>query len=322
MDSFIYSLNATVPVFLLMIVGGLLKKKGMLTDEFVSVANKFVFHIALPCKLLLDLSAVDIVHNFDVRYIGFCFIVTLISILTIWFLARKTLKDPTETGAFVQAAYRSSAAILGVAFIENIYGNSGMAPLMMIGSVPLYNIFAVVVLTFENPENHGEGKEKITKAVKGVLTNPIILAIFAGIMLSLLNIQFPAMVDKTINNLGIMASPLALIAIGAGFEGRKALAKIKPTVAAALIKLVILEAIFLPMAVALGFRDQKLLALIIMLGSPTTPSAYIMAKNMGGDDVLTSSVVVLTTMLSAITLTFWIFLMRYMGLICTKYCFL
>lgn len=314
MDSFIYSLNATVPVFLVMIMGGLLKKKGMLTDEFVSVANKFVFHIALPCKLLLDLAEVDMVNNFDAKYIGFCFIVTLVSILAVWFLARKCLKNPFETGAFVQAAYRSSAAILGVAFIENIYGNSGMAPLMMIGSVPLYNIFAVVVLTFENPENRGEGKEKIIKAAKGVVTNPIILAIFAGILLSLFHIRFPAIINKTINNLGIMASPLALIAIGAGFEGRKALAKMKPTVAAALIKLVIWEVIFLPMAVTLGFRDQKLLALIIMLGSPTTPSAYIMAKNMGGDDVLTSSVVVLTTMLSAVTLTFWIFLMRYMGL--------
>jgi predicted permease len=190
-----------------------------------------------------------------------------------------------------------------------------MAPLMMIGSVPLYNIFAVVVLTFENPQNKGEGKEKIVKAVKGVATNPIILAIFAGIILSLLNVKFPTMITKTINNLGITASPLALLAIGASFEGRKALAKIKPTVLASMFKLVILEAIFLPMAISLGFTDQKLLALIIMLGSPTTPSAYIMAKNMGGDDVLTSSVVVLTTMLSAITLTFWIFLTRSMGLI-------
>lgn len=315
MDSFIYSLNATVPVFLVMIAGGLLKKRGMLTDAFVNVANKFVFQIALPCKLLLDLSGIDIIHNFDIKYIGFCFCVTLVSILTIWVLARKLLKDPSETGAFVQAAYRSSAAILGVAFIENIYGNSGMAPLMMIGSVPLYNIFAVVVLTFENPDNHGDAKAKIMKAVKGVVTNPIILSIFAGIILSLLNIQLPTMLYKAVNNLGIMASPLALLAIGAGFEGRKALAKIKPTAAASFIKLVLLEAIFLPIAVALGFRDQKLLALIIMLGSPTTPTAYIMAKNMGGDDVLTSSVVVLTTMLSAVTLTFWIFGARYLGVL-------
>lgn len=315
MDSFIYSLNATVPIFLVMVIGGLLKKQGMLTDSFVSVANKFVFTVALPAKLFLDLAQTDIKHNFDAKYIGFCFAVTLISILSVWILAGKLLKDPSETGAFVQAAYRSSAAILGVAFIENIYGNSGMAPLMMIGAVPLYNVFAVIVLVFENPENTGQGKDKIIKALKGVATNPIILSIAAGMIVSLLDIHFPQMVNKTINNLGVLASPLALIAIGAGFEGRKAIKKLKPTVAATMIKLVVLELIFLPLAIFLGFRDQKLLALIIMLGSPTTPTAYIMAKNMGGDDVLTSSVVVLTTMLSAVTLTFWIFLMRHMGFI-------
>lgn len=315
MDSFIYSLNATVPIFLVMVIGGLLKRQGMLTDQFVSVANKFVFTVALPAKLFLDLAETDIRHNFDVKYIGFCFSVTLISILVIWVLARKLLKDSSEIGAFVQASYRSSAAILGVAFIENIYGNSGMAPLMMIGAVPLYNVFAVIVLIFENPENKGGGREKIVKALKGVATNPIILSIAAGMITSLLDIHFPQMINKTINNLGILASPLALIAIGAGFEGRKAIKKLKPTAAASMIKLVVLEMIFLPLAVLLGFRDQKLLALIIMLGSPTTPTAYIMAKNMGGDDVLTSSVVVLTTMLSAVTLTFWIFVMRYLGMI-------
>lgn len=315
MDSFIYSLNATVPIFLVMVIGSILKKQGMLTSQFVSVANKFVFTVALPAKLFLDLSETDIKNNFDVKYIGFCFVVTLISILAIWMLAGKLMEDPSEIGAFVQASYRSSAAILGVAFIENIYGNSGMAPLMMIGAVPLYNVFAVIVLIFENPENAGEGKEKIIKALKGVATNPIILSIAAGILVSLSGIHFPQMISKTINNLGILASPLALIAIGAGFEGKKAIKKLKPTVVSTLIKLVVLEMLFLPAAIALGFRDQKLLALIIMLGSPTTPTAYIMAKNMGGDDVLTSSVVVLTTMLSAVTLTFWIFVVRYMGLI-------
>ena len=64
MDSFIYSLNATVPVFLVMIIGGVLKKRGMLTDQFVAVANKFVFQVALPCKLLLDLAEIDIIHNY------------------------------------------------------------------------------------------------------------------------------------------------------------------------------------------------------------------------------------------------------------------
>ena len=83
-------------------------------------------------------------------------------------------------------------------------------------------------------------------------------------------------------------SPLALVTIGAGFEGKKAIAKIKPSLAASMIKLMVLPAIFLPIAVKLGFRDQALVALVIMLGSPTTPSSYIMAKNMGHEGNLSA----------------------------------
>lgn len=316
MDSFIYSLNATVPVFAVMIAGYIFRRIGLLSEEFVTVANKFVFKVCLPCMLFLDLCSTDIRHNFDGKYIGFCAVVTLISILTIWGLAKLCLKDKTEVGAFVQAAYRSSAAILGIAFIQNIYGDSGMGPLMIIGSVPLYNIFAVLILTLESNESTiRQEKGRMKATCLGILKNPIIIGIALGILASLIQIKLPHMLEKGISYMGNMASPLALIAIGAGFEGKKALGKLKPAVVATLIKLVGLASVFLPVAVWLGFRDQKLLALIIMLGSPTTPTAYIMAKNMHGDDMLSSSVIVLTTLLSAVTLTVWIFLMRYLGFI-------
>ena len=130
MDSFIYSLNATVPVFAVMLVGYFLRRIGMLTEDFVAVANKFVFKVCLPCMLFLDLWATDIRHSFDGEYIGFCAVITLISILGIWILAKLFLKDKSQVGAFVQCSYRSSAAILGIAFIQNIYGDSGMGPLI------------------------------------------------------------------------------------------------------------------------------------------------------------------------------------------------
>ena len=135
------------------------------------------------------------------------------------------------------------------------------------------------------------------------------------ILEALLPIDFPTGIDQTVNSLAAMASPLALIAIGAGFEGRKALAKIKPSCVAAFIKLVGLSAIFMPVAILLGFRNEKLIALLVMLASPTTPSCYIMAKNMHNDGVITSSIVVLTTLFSAFTLTLWIYILKSAGVI-------
>lgn len=314
MDSLIYSLNATIPVFLVIVVGYILKRIGMLNDSFVKCTNKFNFTVTLPVLLFVDLSTTDIIGDFDLSYVLFCAITTTVVFCGLWIGARLILKDKSLIAEFVQAGYRSSAAILGVAFIQNIYGDSGMAPVMIIGCVPLFNIFAVLVLTFEG-EKSGNGAEHIKKSIINIIKNPIIIAIALGVIASLIKIDFPEIIDKTLSSFAKMATPLALVTIGAGFEGKKAIAKIKPSLAASMIKLMALPAIFLPIAVKLGFRDQALVALIIMLGSPTTPSSYIMAKNMGHEGVLTSSVVVMTTLLSSVTLTLWIFVMRYFGLI-------
>ena len=115
--------------------------------------------------------------------------------------------------------------------------------------------------------------------------------------------------------MGVMTSPLALISIGATFRGREALAKIKPTLGASFIKLIGLAAIFMPLAIYMGFRDQKLIALLIMLASPCTPTSYIMAKNMNHEGTLTSGVVVATTFLSSVTLTVFLFILRSLQLI-------
>ena len=314
MDSLIYSLNATIPVFLVIVVGYILKRIGMLNDSFVKCTNKFNFTVTLPVLLFVDLSTTDIIGDFDLSYVLFCAITTTVVFCGLWIGARLILKDKSLIAEFVQAGYQSSAAILGVAFIQNIYGDSGMAPVMIIGCVPLFNIFAVLVLTFEG-EKSGNGAEHIKKSIINIIKNPIIIAIALGVIASLIKIDFPEIIDKTLSSFAKMATPLALVTIGAGFEGKKAIAKIKPSLAASMIKLMVLPAIFLPIAVKLGFRDQALVALVIMLGSPTTPSSYIMAKNMGHEGVLTSSVVVMTTLLSSVTLTLWIFVMRYFGLI-------
>ncbi len=311
MENFLYSLNATVPVFLVIVIGYYLKQKGMLTEAFCSAANKFNFQVTLPALLFKDISTADIRQVLDIRYMLYCAIVTSVCFFTLWGLTKLLMKDKSMTGAFVQASFRGSAAVLGIAFIQNIYGSSGMAPLMIVSAVPLYNIYSVVVLTFEG-ENDGQGGN-IKRAFLNICKNPIIIGILLGVIVSFSGITFPAIVNKTVGSLASMATPLALVVIGAGFEGRKALAKIKPTIIASFIKLVLQPALFLPVAVWLGFRTEKLIAILVMLGAPTTVSCYIMAKNMNNDEVLTSSVVVATTLLSAVTLTGWIYILKAFG---------
>ena len=314
MDNLIFSLNATVPVFLMMALGLVFRKIGWIDDVFASKMNKFVFLVPLPVLVFEDLATVDFSEVWDLKFVLFCFGATLVSIgiaAAVSFL----WKDKSIQGEFVQASYRSSAALLGIAFIQNIYGDAGMAPLMIIGSVPLYNVMAVVVLSFFQPERKRLDKEMWKETLKGIVTNPIIIGIAAGIIWSVLKIPMPSIMEKTVSSVSAVATPLGLMAMGAAFDIRKAFAKAKPAAVATVMKLVGFAAVFLPMAVMLGFRREELVAILVMLGSATAVSCFVMAKNMGHEGVLTSSVVMLTTLFSAFTLTGWLYVLRSMGMV-------
>lgn len=314
MENLIFSLNATIPVFLMMVLGYVFHKIGWIDDEFASKMNKFVFMVPLPVLVFGDLATVDFSEVWDIRFVLFCFVATVISI-TLAAILSCVWKDKAIKGEFIQASYRSSAALLGIAFIQNIYGTAGMAPLMIIGSVPLYNIMAVLVLSLFRPGQQGLDRAVVKKTFKGILTNPIIIGIAAGLLWSALRIPMPPIFQKLVSSVGGVATPMGLMAMGATFNFGKALERLKPTVTAAFIKLVGFCMIFLPIAVRMGFREEKLVAILVMLGSATTVSSFVMAKNMGHEGVLSSGVVMLTTLLSAFTLTMWLYILRSMGLI-------
>lgn len=314
MENLIFSLNATLPIFLTMLLGLLFRYLGLMNADFVAKLNRFVFVAAIPALVFRDISSVDVRKSWDGGFVLFCFLATLVSITVIALLARLLVEEEIR-GEFVQASYRSSAAILGIAFIQNIYGSSGMAPLMIVGTVPLYNAAAVVILSLMKPGRKKLDRKLLLKTAKGIVTNPIILGILAGILWSVLRIPQPEIMQKTVKNVAVLATPLGLMAMGASFEGKKALAKLRPSVLASLIKLVVLAAVFLPLAVRLGYTKERLIAILVMLGSAATVSCFVMAKNMGHEGVLTSSTVMLTTFFSAFTLTGWLFLLKTLGLV-------
>jgi predicted permease len=313
MSELMFSLNATVPIFVMMLLGVFFKKINLIDDSFASKMNSFVFKVALPVMLFNDLATVDFSESWNGGFVLFCFCVTVISIAISFVVS--LFFDKSIRGEYIQVSYRSSAAILGLAFITNIYGTSGMAPMMIIGSVPLYNVMAVVVLCAFKPGEKEDTKQLVKRTLIGVAKNPIILGIVIGLLWSLLKIPTPEMLTKSTSMLGQVASPLGLIAMGASFDIHKAFAKVKPAVAAAIFKLVGFCAIFIPIAVALGFRNEELVAILVMLGSCSTVTCYVMAKNMGHEGVLSASTVMLTTMFSAFTLTMWLFILRTMGYI-------
>lgn len=314
-ENLCFSLNASMPVVLMMIFGYICREVDLLDDHTTAKLNKFTFRAALPALLFMDLSTADFRAVWDGRLVGFCIVVTLLSvgIAVIYSLFHK---DKAERGEIIQACYRSSAAVLGIAFVNNIYGKSLMAALMIVGTVPIYNIIAVAVLAATSPDKrNGSKKSLLLDTLRGIVTNPIIIGIAVGILWSVLKIPQPVIMSKTVSYMGNMATPLSLIALGASFKVNEARSKVGVTVGIALIKLVLFCGVFLPIAVHMGFRGEKLVAILIMLGSATTGSCFVMVKNFGHKGTITAFAVMLTTICSAFTLTFWLFLLRAKGLI-------
>lgn len=313
MSNFIFSLNTTMPVFLMMVLGFFLHQVKIIDDVFAAKLNKFVFSITLPVMLFHQLGSTDFVDAWDTRFVLFCFAVTAVTIALVWFLSFGIRSMP-ERGEFVQAAYRSSAAILGIAYMQNMYGDASMAPLMIIGSVPLYNIIAVVVLTLTAETIEKDNKDQLVrKTIFSILKNPIILGIVFGLLWSLSGLSFPRILDKALQDIGGVSTPLGLLAMGASVELNKVSGSLKNSLIAVFIKLFGCCMLFLPLAAWMGFRGAQMVAILIMLGSPTTVSCYIMARNMGHEGVLTSNSVILATVLSSFSLTLWIWLLRSMG---------
>ena len=316
-ENLIFSLNATMPVFLMMVLGYVLHRKtSLLKDEFADYLNTFVFKRALPVQLLKSLSQEDFHAVWDSGMVLFCFAVSLASILLLLGLSI-FLRDRSLRAEFVQAGYRGSQALLGVALLQNIYGSSvgaGPLALVLIGAVPLYNVAAVLLLTLMTPGGRLDRKT-VGKALRGIITNPIILGIAAGLIWSLLRLPQPVILQRAVSSMASTATPMGLLALGACIDPKKAAGCWKPTLIASLFKLVFFVMLFLPLAVKLGYRGETLTALLIMLGSPATVSCFSMARSMGHEGVLSASAVMLTTVCSAFTFTVWLYLLKSLALI-------
>lgn len=322
MENFVFAMNATVPVFLIILLGFFLQKVHLLNDAFNKTANEYVFKCALPISLFRSMAGMDFYSEFDAGFCLFCFTATTVMFLGIWAAAWLLMKDKGQVGAFAQASARSSAAVLGIALAVNIYGESGMVPMMIMSSVPFFNVYSVLILSFSPhvdedgrliPAIHGSGAVKA--ACINVAKNPLIIGILLGIPFAMLKIQLPTMVDSALQSVGATATPVALLVVGASFSGSEALTRWKGAVWSSFVKLFLLPGIFLPLAAMMGFRQSELIAILIMAGSPTTVACFVMAKSMHADGVLTSNAVLLSTVLSSVSITFWLFLLRSFGMI-------
>ncbi|MCL1843539.1 MAG: AEC family transporter [Defluviitaleaceae bacterium] len=311
-ENFLFSLNTVMPLYLLIFAGYALKRLGFLTEGFISVGNRFVFYILLPTTLFLSVYSSDLGEIADWQFASFAIGATVVSFAAAWVVSAIFIKEKKVLGVVVQGSFRSNTVFVGIPLMYNLAGTAGVARFAFIVTLvmPLYNVCSILVLSACSGSDE---RIKFKTVAFTIVKNPFIIAIMLGILITLLNINLPMALSRSLTDISGMATPMALICIGSGISFLGFDKKFKYAVIAAIIKVVAMPAVFTLAAYAVGFRGIDLAAFMVLGGVPSAVAGYVMAVQMGGDGYIARNIILVSTLLSSVTLTIFIYILRVMG---------
>ena len=258
-----------------------------------------------------NLYGAEISSAFDAKLIVFSVVMVLAVFFSAMAVVIKVEKENHNRGAMIQAIYRSNFVIMGIPVVSNIFGGENLSTTAVAITiiVPLYNVLAVIVL-----EIFRGGKPSAAHILKGIVTNPLILGALAGALTIPLQLKLPEFLESTIFSMKEVATPMALLVLGATLN-KKSLSHSKRNLAICVIgRLIVVPAIALSLGAWIGLRDVAFVTLIAVFASPTAVSSYTMAEQMDSNGELAGNCVVFSSALASLTLFFWIFLFKSLGM--------
>ncbi|MDC7219168.1 MAG: AEC family transporter [Spirochaetales bacterium] len=315
MNSLIYSANVIIPVFLIILVGIISRRKGLIDDAFIRTSSKVVFNLALPASLFSIVYKTDFASLFNGKLYLIAFVSTMAVFLISWITSGLFCAADNQRGAFVQASNRGNLAIFGMAVIERALGDTGAATGagLLAFMIPLFNILSVIALTGWNQS--GDRKGRLKSSLFKIITNPLIIAIVLGILFSLLKIKLPTLVATSLSYLAKMTLPLALLGIGGTLKISNLKSHWIPTASASFYKLILVPAVALVLAYFLKVEGETLAVVFILTGSPTAVASFAMAAALENDTELTADIITMTTLFSLLTIGGGLAVMNGMGII-------
>lgn len=318
LDNFLYSANTVLPVLVMVLLGYLLKRIGFLDTAFFSQSERFVFKISLPCMLFLEVSGAGGAESFNFKLVAFCCAGIIGTVALLWILVPCIVKGNDKRGAIIQGIYRSNFAVLGVPLATNMFGDEGaqVIAITMPFVIILFNVFAVILLSvFAPKEARLTPRQLAVTTLRTIFTNPLIIAVVLALPFLLLDWELPMLLKKSATYLSNTTFALALMSLGSGVTLSALRGKLRYSLPAALGKTVVLPLIMVVLGVLCGFRGIELGLILILFGTPSAVSSYIMAKNMKSDHELAGQILLLTTLLCIFTFFGGVFCLKTLGLI-------
>lgn len=320
MADLIFSFNIIMPIFLLLMLGYYLKKIKMFDDNFLAIANNFTFKVLLPVLLFTNVFTTDILSAFNLRLVLFAVIGVILIFLCLLVLVPMFEKDKKKIGVMIQGIFRSNFILFGVPLSLAMYGEQGAAQASVVAAcyVPVINILSTLSLYIFSEQ---EGKS-IKKCLIGVVSNPLVIGGFSGILCSLIRgslgvsvESIPPFVITTLEYIKGSATPLAFIILGADLKFDSMFNHMKYMLVGCGGRLVVIPVLGLLVAYLMNYRGLEFAILIAVLATPNAVSSYAMARNFEADYEIAGELVAASTIFSIITMFLFIYASRLLGLI-------
>lgn len=310
-DAILFALNIVLPNLVLMGLGFFMRKKGQISKAFIDQASKLVFNYALPCLLFFSVIESQVNLSEQLNLLGAGFAVTMLLYFGAELYAKLFIARPEDKGVFVQGVFRSNMAIIGLATIANAYGAEGLSiGAVYMGVITLvFNILAVITLSRTAITPDADQKQIARREsyammlTKKLFTNPLILSLIAAFSFKLLSSMLalpalPNVITQTGALLSALSLPLALICAGATIDVRSMLTLSGLSMQASIGRIVIAPIVAVVVGLAFGLTGVHMGVLFLMVASPTAAASYVMAKAMGGNEVLAANILAFTTVVS------------------------
>lgn len=312
LDTFLHTLETTLPVFAMVFIGLGLRRLGWIDAAFINTASALVFRATLPTLVFLSIVRADLDSALNPALLGFFVLATLTGFLLCWLWALRAV-PVAERGVYVQGAFRGNCGIVGLALAASLYGDYGLsAGGLLLGVVIIsYNVLSVIVLTTYLP-----GQTASWGRILGdIVRNPLILAVMVAVPFAWSGVHLPAWLMTSGDYFASLTLPLALLCIGGTLSLSAMRNDRNLAISASLMKMVTLPVLCTLAAWLVGFEGRELGLMFLYWASPTAAASFVMVKALGGNARMAANIVAMTTLLASITVTLGVFVLKGTGTI-------
>lgn len=297
-------INTLFPVFAIIGIAYFLARKGKLTRGFMNELNWFIFWISLPALILHSLITASSLPK-DTLPILVVFFASTLLVIGLSFAACRILNLQKEKiGTFIQSAFRGNLAYIGLPILifalhgepkEVVSGVVAQTMFVLAPSMLLYNGIAVPLLV---GSKEGFSPSKRRQVLMKLVSNPLILASMGGILFFLFPYPLPVVLLNTLELIGQMAAPSALVCVGGAMAFVSMQGRFRSAIIASVLKVVLLPSLSLFLVSFIEIDPHARLVLLVLSACPTAVASYIMVKELDGDEALSAGSIVISTLLS------------------------